>query len=188
MNARIRCSDLPRAAIALSAAALALLAARGANAEPTAADFCADPYAAICGPQDTLGKLYDQRFAATKQKLYDEVGQKLAAQYGYTPADDSGYDLYAKAHPEQASQMLLDFQAGMRQAGMDEVGPHPLDWQLDIEKRLQPSLRAAVSAQAQLTAEDKTAFSGDLDALEVVDAAAMIAAAGGGASGAVAQF
>lgn len=148
----------------------------GANiGKDAVADFCSDPYVAICGDNDEIGKQYDDRFARMKLGIHDEAEREEAAKYGYSPADDSGYDGYAKAHPEAAQRMLEDFVAYIRTGAMQAVGPDPLKWQLGIEGRLTRELLAVVDGQARLSQAQKADFKSALGELEVVDAGAIIA-------------
>lgn len=141
-----------------------------------AVDFCTDPYAAICGAQDEIGKQYDARLAATKQGIRDQTERAVASKYGYSPADDSGYDAYAKAHPEAADRMLGDFLAFMRNGAMEAVGSNPLQWQSQIQDRVHATLFEVVDEQSALALQDKANFKAALSQLELVDAGAIIAA------------
>jgi hypothetical protein len=138
------------------------------------ADFCSDPYAAICGSQDELGKVYDQRLAATRASVKDDAEKRAASKYGYEPANDAGYDAYSKAHPEQAAALLADFLTWMRAGAMDEVGADPLVWQNAIEARVRETLSSVLDAQATLASDARASFGTALGEVEVVDAGKII--------------
>jgi hypothetical protein len=139
-----------------------------------AAGFCADPYTTICGPQDQFGKQYDQRLAVTRQAIHDQSERQVAAKYGYQPADDTGFDVFAKVHPDQAAVQLSDFLAFMRAGGMSQVGAEPLAWQGVIERQIMEVLNGVLDTQATLADAGRASFKSALGEVEVVDAGQII--------------
>jgi hypothetical protein len=151
---------------------LGLLAAP-AHADEVA-DFCADPYLAICGAQDAIGKQHDERLGAVIAGLRDNTEQGIAAKYGYQPADDSGYNAFAAAHPQLADAMKADFIATMRAGAMAWVGPDPYAWESRIESRLMEALLEAVEAEPTLAPSDRARFRAALSHVEIVDAQSIL--------------
>jgi hypothetical protein len=170
---------IARRALALTAAALALnvasARASGPAATPEIQTFCADPRAAICGAQNELAQARDDRANATNGKIRGANLRALAIKYGFSPADDDGYDQFAETHPELADAMLKDFVRGMQAGAVREIGKEPLVWQKKTESQIQAQLLKTIDAQSSLNTDQKTLLKTSLGKLNLVDVTQVMA-------------
>jgi hypothetical protein len=138
-----------------------------------AADICEDFYHSVCGDSGEVASDQMARINAVGGPARVAALQAVAAKFGYSQADDDGYDAFEKAHPEQGPAMLDEFHTVIR-AQVHAADGFDSTLINGYETRVKQLLFAAIDARPELADAQKEKMKAEVTQVVVLDAGAIL--------------